>query len=220
LTGVVTCVDLRARSRYSFRAEYGDLCRASRRTAQPSQTAQPGQTAQPALHMWPCLGGESGAPAFPCGQLSLDSRAGGAESRLVVAEDDQAAGWRLAEGNGPGRRDLRRERRWEVEYPLCSVFVREAVAASATRWSDRDAFPHDPFMLDEDSRHQPSEFLLDVVIDGVRYEYGFSADSQAIRSEHLYAYPQGKRRRLFERWSSEREAYAKLFLKKYKPMAA
>lgn len=56
-----------------------------------------------------------------------------------------------------------------------------------------------PFKFDEDSIVSPTEFNINFIQDGIRYEYGFSVDSKQIRAEWLYAYPNKKGQLLFTR---------------------
>jgi hypothetical protein len=52
----------------------------------------------------------------------------------------------------------------------------------------------------------PSTYILDLVVDDVRYEYGFSVLKGKVECEWLNAYPHGRRRILVERDPhSERE---------------
>lgn len=78
-------------------------------------------------------------------------------------------------------------------------FMLNVVRNSATVWRGRKRLPHRPFALDETSRDQPSHYSLDVVIDDVRVEYGFSLTAQQVHTEWLYDYPVGRQRLLFER---------------------
>jgi len=67
------------------------------------------------------------------------------------------------------------------------------------------------FLLDQSTRSEPSEFEVTFIQGGVRYQYGFSADSQRIWREHLYAAPHGRTVPYFDRqWDreSETEQYA------------
>ena len=56
-----------------------------------------------------------------------------------------------------------------------------------------------PFMLDRAAGREPSRFEVDLVLEGVRYEYGFSLDDERVREEWAYRYPHGKAVRLFHR---------------------
>ncbi|MGW1112296.1 AAA family ATPase [Streptomyces albidoflavus] len=71
--------------------------------------------------------------------------------------------------------------------------------SNSSAWSDRDAFPHSPFLLDEESRRETSAYEFDFTLAETRYIYGFESDSGGISAEWLYSFPQGRRRSLFDR---------------------
>lgn len=77
-------------------------------------------------------------------------------------------------------------------------FASDAVQESAW-WGNEDRFPHHPYLLDNENRHRPSSYELDVVVAGVRYTYGFESTANGIQAEWLYSYPARRRRMLFER---------------------
>ncbi|MEU2668854.1 ATP-binding protein [Streptomyces sp. NPDC007164] len=77
-------------------------------------------------------------------------------------------------------------------------FAAKAINRSAA-WSDRDFFPHAPFLLDEDSKKETSAYEFDFTVEGTRHAYGFESSSKGIASEWLYSFPEGRRRTLFER---------------------
>ncbi|MGH8931341.1 MAG: AAA family ATPase [Egibacteraceae bacterium] len=56
-----------------------------------------------------------------------------------------------------------------------------------------------PFRLSPSSELEPSIFAVELVLNGVRHTYGFSADDERVHEEWLYSYPLGRRRVLFER---------------------
>lgn len=56
-----------------------------------------------------------------------------------------------------------------------------------------------PFRLSAESRKQDSEFEIHFIADGIRYQYGFSLNTERITGEWLIAYPLGKPQRWFER---------------------
>ncbi len=58
---------------------------------------------------------------------------------------------------------------------------------------------YDPFRLDDEIRDKPSSFDIDFIVDGIRYHYGFSISKSEVTEEYLYAFPQGKKRKLYER---------------------
>jgi hypothetical protein len=77
--------------------------------------------------------------------------------------------------------------------------MRQTVLWSQTRWQPDQPIPREPFAGDESSRVSPSSFATDLIIDSIRYEYGFEIDSQVVQREWLHAYPKGKRQTWFTR---------------------
>lgn len=55
-----------------------------------------------------------------------------------------------------------------------------------------------PFLLDADSRNQPTQFEITLLLDGVRYQYGFAYDGERIREEWLLVYKASRAQRWFE----------------------
>lgn len=60
-----------------------------------------------------------------------------------------------------------------------------------------------PFALRKSCFAEPTVFSIDFLLDNVRYHYGFSFDNSVFREEWLFFYPEGTRRRLFERVAGE-----------------
>lgn len=56
-----------------------------------------------------------------------------------------------------------------------------------------------PYLLDPASRTAPSRFEVDLVLNGVRHEYGFVLDDTRILEEWAYRYPRGRPAMLFHR---------------------
>lgn len=81
-------------------------------------------------------------------------------------------------------------------------FMQSAVAESHRVWKPEGAIPVEPFLLDPTSPSAPSLFEVDVLIQGVRYQYGFKLDRDRVLEEWLYAYPKGRRQVWFHRDSS------------------
>ncbi|MFV2197703.1 AAA family ATPase [Nocardiopsis sp. LOL_012] len=80
------------------------------------------------------------------------------------------------------------------------AYARDAVRRSHNGWNPRGGTRRVPFLLDADSASRPSEFIFDFVNgDGVRCEYGFAVDDNAVTAEWLYSWPHGRMRVLFER---------------------
>ena len=80
------------------------------------------------------------------------------------------------------------------------AWLRTAVRDSLRFWDDE--IPIEPFAF-ADGRGRPSEFTIESVISGVRYEYVIELDLRAVRYEGLFHYPEKKRRRIFEREGAE-----------------
>jgi uncharacterized protein len=62
-----------------------------------------------------------------------------------------------------------------------------------------------PFLLDLVAKREPSRFEVDLVLEGVRHEYGFVLNDDHVLEEWAYRYPHGKAVRLFHRWESRVE---------------
>jgi hypothetical protein len=83
------------------------------------------------------------------------------------------------------------------------AFFRRVVRESQAQWLPDAAIERRPFLLDQESRREPSTYAVDVLADGVRYVYGFSLTDTEIEEEWLYAYPKGRKRTVFERRGME-----------------
>ncbi|MGP4109961.1 AAA family ATPase [Streptomyces sp. 4N509B] len=103
---------------------------------------------------------------------------------------------------------------WEA-VPVAAVFGANAAGKSnvvdalrfmahLVRRSHHEAEPggglvRQPFALDAEGRESPSWYVVDLLLEDVRYTYGFSVDDERVLDEWLHAYPHGRRRKLFER---------------------
>lgn len=71
-----------------------------------------------------------------------------------------------------------------------------------------DKLPLTPFKLNTNTRNQPTEFEITFIVNGVHYQYGFSASSQQIFDEWLFASPKGRAQKWIERiWDNELKTY-------------
>ncbi|MFI9452357.1 ATP/GTP-binding protein [Amycolatopsis sp. NPDC052450] len=61
------------------------------------------------------------------------------------------------------------------------------------------AGPRSIFRLDAQAGELPSTFVIEILAEGTRYTYGFRAGDDAVLEEWLYAYPEKRRRVVFER---------------------
>lgn len=78
-------------------------------------------------------------------------------------------------------------------------WMNAAVQLSFRSWEPDSGIPRTRFRLDPDSEARPTEFVADIMIDGVQYVYGFGVNSLAVEEEWLHAYPRGRERVIFER---------------------
>lgn len=82
-------------------------------------------------------------------------------------------------------------------------FLRFAVVDSQRAW-DVDRTPHDPFRLSSKAK-QPSLYEVDIVVDGVRFRYGFQLSASRVEEEWLFAWPHGRKATWYEREGDEFE---------------
>lgn len=82
-----------------------------------------------------------------------------------------------------------------------------AVRDSYAKWTSRDSVPHDPFLLDTVHRHEPSRFEVELLLDEIRYQFGFELGPKCISQEWLYAYPHGRRQVWYERDANAEEQW-------------
>ncbi|MGH8906067.1 MAG: AAA family ATPase [Egibacteraceae bacterium] len=78
------------------------------------------------------------------------------------------------------------------------------MATLVGRWGPREPRPglgiaRAAFRLSPSSLSEPSVFVVELVLDGVRHTYGFTVDDERVREEWLYSHPRGRRRVLFRR---------------------
>ncbi|MFJ8433013.1 ATP/GTP-binding protein [Kitasatospora sp. NPDC094019] len=83
------------------------------------------------------------------------------------------------------------------------AYMQRAVLESHARWLPDGGTGRTPFLLGAEGREMPSAFAVDVVLDGVSFEYGFEIDGDRVHEEWLRSYPEGRPRRLFERSVAE-----------------
>ncbi|NRD51017.1 AAA family ATPase [Corallococcus exiguus] len=78
------------------------------------------------------------------------------------------------------------------------AFMRHAVMRSHRMWPPEGGVPRDSFAWGSKAS-EPSLFEVTLLIDGVRYQYGFVANDERFLEEWLYAWPQGRKQTWFER---------------------
>ena len=91
--------------------------------------------------------------------------------------------------NGGGKSNVIRA------YWLAVQFIRNAPRSQ----HEKAPIPVVPFMLNDYSKEEPTEFEFVYVIDGIKYNYGFAATKEKIVREFLYHAPKGQRAMVFSR---------------------
>ena len=79
------------------------------------------------------------------------------------------------------------------------LFMRRAVRESYSEWEPGSGVPRTPFKLDRLKQAEPSVYVVDLIVEGVRHVYGLSLDDERVVDEWLYDYRRGRRRVIFER---------------------
>ena len=78
--------------------------------------------------------------------------------------------------------------------------MRSVVVNSSRRTQSSRIEEIQPFRLDADSKQKPTTFeAIFVAADGIRYQYGFSATTERVTAEWLYAFPKGRAQLWFSR---------------------
>ncbi|MCH7670160.1 MAG: ATP-binding protein [Acidobacteria bacterium] len=77
--------------------------------------------------------------------------------------------------------------------------MRGLVVGSFRRGDRTTGVVRRPFLLDKRSRTEPSEFRIDLVLDGVHWQYGFEVDDESVISEYAYHAPHGRQALIFHR---------------------
>ncbi|GGM77993.1 hypothetical protein GCM10011609_12200 [Lentzea pudingi] len=77
-------------------------------------------------------------------------------------------------------------------------FMASAVRDSFASWNPGLGVPRRRFALDDDEE-SPSVFVVELVLEDVRYTYGFEVNDFEVLDEWLYSYPEGRKRVVFER---------------------
>ena len=82
-------------------------------------------------------------------------------------------------------------------------FMVRAVTESFDGWQPLDGVPRRPFRLDPRAAEEASTFVVELLLGGIRYTYGFQVDNEMVVEEWLFSYPEKRRRIVFERRGEE-----------------
>ena len=87
-----------------------------------------------------------------------------------------------------------------------------AVVVGSFRQGDRQSKIHRrPFLLHEAGAERPSRFDVDLVLEGVRWQYGFEIDDQRVLGEYAYYYPKGRQALVLRREEGDRLQFGPTF---------
>ncbi len=78
------------------------------------------------------------------------------------------------------------------------------VRSSASTSQEGDNIPVEPFLFDDASSNEPTEFEVVFINENIKYQYGFTATKFNIVEEWLIAYPKGRPQRWFARGFDEK----------------
>ena len=78
-------------------------------------------------------------------------------------------------------------------------FMKRFVLSSAKESQEGERIDIKPFLLKKESSQKPSEFEVMFIQGEIRYQYGFTANSRRVTGEWLFAYPEGRPQKWFER---------------------
>ena len=82
-----------------------------------------------------------------------------------------------------------------------------AVQDSYARWASYDGTDRIPFALNGKGDAEPSFYEVDLVLDGVRWSYGFELGPERVEAEWLHSYPRGHRQVWLDRDASRAKVY-------------
>ena len=70
---------------------------------------------------------------------------------------------------------------------------------SFVRGSRGTPIPRERFLLDSASQDRPTRFEVDLILEGVRWVYGFEVNDERVRQEYTYHWPRGRQALVFQR---------------------
>lgn len=82
---------------------------------------------------------------------------------------------------------------------LAIRFMKLFIWDSAKEDNESNPIKTDPFLFDKKSKNSPSEFELIFINDGIKFQYGFSVNTERVLEEWLFAFPGGRSQKWFTR---------------------
>ncbi len=79
------------------------------------------------------------------------------------------------------------------------TFMKRFILSSAKESQEGEKIDVTPFLFNKESSQAASEFEILFIQDAIRYQYGFAANYKRVTGEWLFAYPEGRPQKWFER---------------------
>ncbi len=79
------------------------------------------------------------------------------------------------------------------------AFMKKLILSSAKESQEGEKIDATPFLFNRQTTRDPSEFEVVFIQDGTRYQYGFGVNPKRVTGEWLFAYPERRAQRWFER---------------------
>jgi AAA15 family ATPase/GTPase len=79
------------------------------------------------------------------------------------------------------------------------AFMKKFVLSSAKESQEGEKIDVTPFLFNRESSQAPSELEVLFIQDNIRYQYGFAVNPERVTGEWLFAYPEGRAQKWFER---------------------
>lgn len=93
--------------------------------------------------------------------------------------------------------------------------VMRSIIVESSKTQRGDKLPVVPHLFDVATRDRPSEFEVNFIVEGIRYQYGFAATAERVYEEWLFAYPKGRSQRWFTRaYDAESNSYETSYTEK------
>ena len=77
--------------------------------------------------------------------------------------------------------------------------MRVVILNSFRRADQETGLPRHSFLLRGDRSERPSSFAVDLILGGIRWQYGFEINDQQVLDEYAYYYPKGRQALIFRR---------------------
>jgi hypothetical protein len=79
------------------------------------------------------------------------------------------------------------------------IYMRNMVRGSLRESEPGTGIARHPFALDPTMTEDPSTYVVDLLLHGTRYTYGFAVDDARVIEEWMFSYPRKKKREIFHR---------------------